>query len=66
MNVVVIPIAASGIQFVLTDVINQVRSVGFVDFDGKFEWMHGEPVAFKADIKWELSRLFEVGEYLAA
>lgn len=63
IGVVVIPIAASGVQFVLTDQINEIMSVGFVDFEGNFNWPYGEPLRFKEDIEEELLKLFKCGKY---
>jgi len=63
IRVIIIPIAASGVQFVLTNQINEVMSVGFADFEGKITWKFGEPVKFKKDIEKELLKLFKCGEY---
>ena len=63
IRVAIIPIAASGVQFVLLNEINEVRSVGFMDFNGSVDWKFGEPDKYKEDIEEELRKLFECGAY---
>jgi len=63
IGVIVVPVMASEVQFLLVDEINEVRSVGAADFEGRFEWRFGRPTNHLGEIEEELRRLLEVGEY---
>lgn len=45
IGVIVVPVMASEVQFLLVDEINRIRSVGVADFGGRFEWKFGRPLA---------------------
>jgi len=63
VSVINIPIAASVVQFVLTNNIGEIMSVGFLDFGGEVTWKFGRPSKeFLTAIEEELRKLFECGE----
>ena len=65
IGVINIPVAASGVQFVLTSSdINEIMSVGYLDFEGEITWKFGKPSEeFIPAIEEELRKLFKCGKY---
>ena len=59
IGVIQVPVAGSAIQFVLaTNDINEIVSVGYLDFDGKVTWNFGKPSdEFVTAIEEELRKL---------
>ena len=64
IGVVNIPFAGSGVQFLLTNDINEIMSVGIGDFEGQIIWKFGKPKEeVLPKLEEELRKMFELGKY---